>query len=408
MRWIISLLFLVLFQYYSFQAIKTTISNKLILFLYVIVVILVIGNLLFHTVIIERSTQTEPRLMYAIGFFISLFTFQALITIILLGEDILRVPQGIYSFFTKMPGETKFLPERRKIISQIAIGIAAIPFVSLLYGMYRGKYNYKVLSYKLKYNDLPDAFDGYKIVQISDIHSGSFDNQKKVQYGVDLINSQEADLVLFTGDLVNNRADEIYPWIETFKKINAKQGVYSILGNHDYGDYMRWETKEDKINNMQMLYEAHSKMGWKLLLNDSHFIEKDGQRIALIGVENWGSGFRQSGDLNKALKKVDSNDFKILLSHDPSHWEAKVLPHPFKIQLTLSGHTHGMQFGIEIPGWIKWSPVKWKYKHWAGIYEDKKQLLNVNRGFGYLAYPGRVGIWPEVSVITLSKTESRI
>lgn len=408
MRWIISLLFLVLFQYYSFQAIKTTVSNKLILFLYVIIVILVIGNLLFHTVIIERSTQTEPRLMYAIGFFISLFTFQALITIILLGEDILRVPQGIYSFFTKMPGETKFLPERRKIISQIAISIAAIPFASLLYGMYRGKYNYKVLSYKLQYDDLPDAFDGYKIVQISDIHSGSFDNQKKVQYGVDLINAQEADLILFTGDLVNNRADEIYPWIDTFKKINAKQGVYSILGNHDYGDYMRWESPEAKTRNMEMLYKSHSKMGWNLLLNDSHFIEKDGQRIAIIGVENWGSGFRQSGDLNKALNKVDTDDFKILMSHDPSHWEAKVLPHPFKIHLTLSGHTHGMQFGIEIPGWIKWSPVKWRYKHWAGIYEDKKQLLNVNRGFGYLAYPGRVGIWPEVSVITLSKTETRI
>ena len=157
-----------------------------------------------------------------------------------------------------------------------------------------------------------------------------------------------------------------------------------------------------------MLYKSHSKMGWNLLLNDSHFIEKDGQRIAIIGVENWGSGFRQSGDLNKALNKVDSDDFKILMSHDPSHWGPKVLPHPFKIHLTLSGHTHGMQFGIEIPGWIKWSPVKWRYKHWAGIYEDNKQLLNVNRGFGYLAYPGRVGIWPEVSVITLSKTESRI
>ena len=408
MRWIISILFFLIFQWYSYQAIKTFTSNRWILFAYFLFVIMVVGNLIFYTLILDRSTANEPKLMYAIGFFLSLFVFQILVTIFLMGEDIFRIPQGIYAYFSKIPDQNQFLPQRRKLISQIAVGLAAIPFTSLLYGMFRGKYNFKVLAYELEYDDLPEAFEGFKITQISDIHSGSFDNTKKVQYGVDLVNAQGSDVVFFTGDLVNNKAEEILPWIETFKKINAKHGVYSVLGNHDYGDYMRWESPEAKKKNMQALEKAQKQMGWDLLLNQSRFIEKDGQRIAVIGVENWGSGFKQVGDLNKALTDVSEKDFKILMSHDPSHWEAEVLPHPFKIHLTLSGHTHGMQFGIEIPGWIKWSPVKWRYKQWAGVYQESDQRLNVNRGFGYLAYPGRVGIWPEVTVITLTKSKKSV
>ena len=409
MRWIISILFFLIFQWYSYQAIKTFTSNRWLLFAYFLFVIMVVGNLLFYTVVLERSTSNEPRLMYAIGFFISLFVFQILVTILLLGEDIFRIPQGIYAYFSKMPDQVQFLPQRRKLISQIAIGLAAIPFASLLYGMFRGKYNFKVLSYKLEYDDLPEAFEGFKIAQISDIHSGSFDSPKKVQYGVDLVNAQDADVVFFTGDLVNNRAEEILPWIQTFKKINAKHGVYSILGNHDYGDYSPWLSTEAKKKNMEDLKKAQKKMSWDLLLNESRFIEKQGQRIAILGVENWGSGgFKKAGDLNKALSNVAAEDFKILMSHDPSHWEAEVIPHPFNIHLTLSGHTHGMQFGIEIPGWVKWSPIKWRYKQWAGIYEKLNQRLNVNRGFGYLAYPGRVGIWPEVTVITLNRAKTSI
>lgn len=408
MRWIISILFFLIFQWYSYQAIKTFTSNRWILFAYFLFVIMVVGNLIFYTLILDRSTTNEPKLMYAIGFFLSLFVFQILVTIFLMGEDIFRIPQGIYAYFSKIPDQNQFLPQRRKLISQIAVGLAAIPFASLLYGMFRGKYNFKVLTYELEYDDLPEAFEGFKITQISDIHSGSFDNPKKVQYGVDLVNAQGSDVVFFTGDLVNNKAEEILPWIETFKKINSKHGVYSVLGNHDYGDYMRWESPEAKKKNMQALEKAQKQMGWDLLLNQSRFIEKDGQRIAVIGVENWGSGFKQVGDLNKALTDVSEKDFKILMSHDPSHWEAEVLPHPFKIHLTLSGHTHGMQFGIEIPGWIKWSPVKWRYKQWAGVYQESDQHLNVNRGFGYLAYPGRVGIWPEVTVITLTKSKKSV
>ena len=408
MRWLITLLLLVFFQWYSYQALKTAISNRWILYGYVFFTLIIVGNILFYTLILERNTTNEPRLMYAIGFFISLLIFQLLVSVILLAEDVFRIPQALYSFLKRVPEQTQFIHSRRKIISQIALGLASIPFASLLYGMYRGKYNYKVLSYNLEFEDLPDAFDGFKITQISDIHSGSFDNQTKVQYGVDLVNQQKSDLVLFTGDLVNNRADEIKPWIKIFNKIKAEFGVFSILGNHDYGDYMRWESPAAKRKNMEDLYDAHNEMGWDLLLNESRFIEKDGDRLAIIGVENWGSGFKKAGDLNKALNNVSEKDFKILLTHDPSHWEAQVIPHPFKIHLTLSGHTHGMQFGIEIPGIIKWSPAKWRYKQWAGVYGENKQYLNVNRGFGYLAYPGRVGMWPEVSVITLSKSKSSI
>ena len=408
MRWLITLLLLVFFQWYSYQALKTAISNRWILYGYVFFTVIIVGNLLFYTLILERNTTNEPRLMYAIGFFLSLLIFQLLVSVILLAEDVFRIPQALYSFLKRVPEQTQFIPSRRKIISQIALGLASIPFASLLYGMYRGKYNYKVLSYNLEFEDLPDAFDGFKITQISDIHSGSFDNQTKVKYGVDLVNQQKSDLVLFTGDLVNNRADEIKPWIKIFNKIKAEFGVFSILGNHDYGDYMRWESPAAKRKNMEDLYDAHNEMGWDLLLNESRYIEKDGERLAIIGVENWGSGFKKAGDLNKALNKVSEKDFKILLTHDPSHWEAQVIPHPFKIHLTLSGHTHGMQFGIEIPGVIKWSPAKWRYKQWAGLYGENKQYLNVNRGFGYLAYPGRVGMWPEVSVITLSKSKSSI
>jgi predicted MPP superfamily phosphohydrolase len=408
MRWILTIGLLLIFHWYSFQAIKTLTSAKWIGMVYLLFVAFVIGNLLLHTLYFERTPQTEPRLMYAIGFFISLFVFQAVLTFVLLAEDVIRIPQAIYHFFTRIPGEVQFMPARRVLISKIALGLAALPFTSLLYGMYRGKYNYKVLAYELEYEDLPEAFDGFTITQISDIHSGSFDNPEKVAYGIDLINQQQSDLVLFTGDLVNNKAAEIKPWIPYFSKISATYGIYSVLGNHDYGDYTRWETEELKSKNMESLFQSQKEMGWKLLLNEADFIEKKGARLAIVGVENWGNGFKQAGDLDRALAKVEEKDFKILLSHDPSHWEAKVLPHPYKVHLTLSGHTHGMQFGIEIPGWIKWSPVKWRYKQWAGIYEASNQKLNVNRGFGYLAYPGRVGMWPEISVITLKRTKSEV
>jgi len=320
----------------------------------------------------------------------------------LLLEDITRIIQYAVRLFTVQPA---ILPERRAFISKIALGLAAVPFLGILDGIWKGRYRYRVISHTLEYEDLPDAFDGFTIAQISDIHSGSFDNQEKVQYGVDMVTELGADAVVFTGDMVNNIADEAEPWIPTFQRLKGKLGIFSILGNHDYGDYWKFPTPEAKVANLDRLKEIHKEMGMDLLLNESRYFERNGQRIYLAGVENWGlPPFPPYGDLDKALEQIPEDAFTVLLSHDPSHFDAKVKQHPNKVHLTLSGHTHGMQFGIEIPGWIKWSPVKFKYPKWAGVYrEEDGKVLHVNRGFGYLAFPGRVGMWPEITHITLKK-----
>ena len=317
-------------------------------------------------------------------------------------EDISRIIRFTIRLFTTQPA---LLPERRTFISKIALGLAAIPFLGILDGIWKGRYRYRVISHTLEYEDLPDAFDGFTITQISDIHSGSFDNQEKVQYGVDTVTELGADAIVFTGDMVNNIADEAEPWIPIFQRLKGKLGIFSILGNHDYGDYWKFATSEEKVSNLDRLKEIHKEMGMDLLLNESRYFERNGQRIYLAGVENWGlPPFKPYGDLDKALEQIPEEAFTVLLSHDPSHFDAKVKQHPKKVHLTLSGHTHGMQFGIEIPGWIKWSPVKWKYPKWAGIYrEEDGKVLHVNRGFGYLAFPGRVGMWPEITHITLKK-----
>ena len=408
LRWLFFLIFFGLLQWYSFQVIKTIGFSKPIVIGYVSMVVLIFGNFIYYSIGYDRSTGWTPAISLSLGLFMSLLTFQLLLILFLAFEDLLRLPQALYRFFIER-GEGNYLPSRRKFISQIALGIAAIPFASLLIGMVKGKYNYKVLHYALEFDDLPAAFDGYTITQISDIHSGSFDNAEKVNYGIDLINEQGSNVILFTGDIVNNKADELLPWKDAFGRLSAQDGIYSVLGNHDYGDYVDWETPADKKANMEQLFATQAEMGFTLLRNETYFIEKEGQRLALVGVENWGKGgFKKKGDLDKAVANVNSDDFKILLSHDPSHWEAKVLPHHYPFQLTLSGHTHGMQFGIEIPGWFKWSPVKWRYKQWAGLYQENKQWINVNRGFGFLGYPGRVGIWPEITVISLKRSSKEV
>jgi predicted MPP superfamily phosphohydrolase len=348
------------------------------------------------------SVLNRPK-SFAFGFLLTMLTFMFITIIFLFSEDIFRLIAGVYQKFFGVSREFT-IPTRRRFLSVVALGIAAIPFSALLYGMYKGKYNFKVLKYNLEFDDLPEAFHGYQITQISDIHSGSFDNRKKIEYAVGLINEQKSDLLLFTGDMVNNKTEEMRPWQALFSTLEAKDGKFSVLGNHDYGDYVEWESEQKKANNLQELKDLQKEMGFDLLLNESRFLQKGNDRIALIGVENWGKGgFKKAGDLKKATANIVEDDFKILMSHDPSHWEEQVIHDPYHYHLTLSGHTHGMQFGIEIPGWIKWSPVKWRYKYWAGIYEELGQFINVNRGFGFLGYPGRVGIWPEISVITLKK-----
>jgi len=402
LRWIIIIVLYGIFNFYAFQSVKTLTSKRWIYVLFFALTIIVLVNLIYQFITPTEGRVLTPSKSYALGFFLTVVALKVVLISFLFTEDVIRILYGAYQ---KAFGEKDnfYLPSRRKFISQIALGIAAIPFASMLYGIYKGRYNYKVLTYTLEYPDLPDAFDGYQITQISDIHSGSFDNKEKIEYAVDLINKQQSDIILFTGDLVNNQASEMDQWKSTFSKLTAKDGVYSILGNHDYGDYMNWPNEAAKQENLEYLFQIQKEIGFDLLKNESRFLERNGERIALIGVENWGAGFKQVGDLDKASKEVKPEDFKILMSHDPTHWEKVAVNHPLHYHLTLSGHTHGMQFGIEIPGWIKWSPAKWRYKYWAGLYEQNKQIINVNRGFGYLAFPGRVGIWPEITVIKLKK-----
>ncbi|ARV09480.1 phosphoesterase [Winogradskyella sp. PC-19] len=406
-RWFIFILVVAIADYYAFQSLRTITKSNWWFALYWIFTIAVLGNFIYQFFGFSRSDGFSHTNAYAVGFLIAMVVPKLVLIAIMFGEDVFRVPQGVYSYFMQgSEGEegVKHFPSRRKFISQIALGLAAIPFTSILYGMYKGKYNFKVLKYVLHFEDLPDAFDGYKLTQISDIHSGSFDNIEKVKYAVDLINEQQSDVILFTGDIVNNKATELEPYVPVFNKLKAKDGMYSVLGNHDYGDYVRWNSDEEKARNLEDLKSLQKDIGFDVLLNENRFIEKDGQRIAIVGVENWGKGgFKKAGDLQKAKSAVSKDDFKVLLSHDPSHWDAEVVNDDYHYHLTLSGHTHGMQFGIEIPGWFKWSPVKWRYKRWAGIYEELGQYINVNRGFGYLAFPGRVGIWPEITVIELKK-----
>ena len=320
------------------------------------------------------------------------------ITLILLAAELvvslILIPGDIYSIFNH--------GMRSYYWVEFAFFMFFLTVCIFLYGMVFGKYNYRVIRHELEFDDLPDAFDGFTISQISDVHSGSFNNPSAVKRGIELINSQHADLFVFTGDLVNNKAEEILPWISLFSQIKAPYGQFSILGNHDYGDYVQWPAETDKIANLQQLKRYHLELGFDLLLDRHVEIVKGDQKIILAGIENWGIGFGERGDLRKAMTAVKDQDFKILLSHDPSHWEAQVKTFLPKIHLTLSGHTHGMQFGLEAFG-IKWSPVKYRYAHWAGIKSENGRVLNINRGFGFLGFSGRIGIWPEVTLITLRK-----
>ncbi|MFY0630171.1 MAG: metallophosphoesterase [Flavobacteriaceae bacterium] len=405
-RWVIPLLIasIIIFvlEFYAFQAIKTLTRNRIIKWVWLLIGIGVYINLLYVVFTTPRSAGQTKEFQMAVGMMITILIPKIFILIVLFGEDVVRWIQKLISWLGSSP--TQPVAGRRKFISQLALGLAAIPFASFLYGIIQGRYNYKVLKYQLSFKDLPDAFDGFTITQISDIHSGSFTNKEKIQYGVDMIGEQNSDLLLFTGDIVNNKANEMDDWVEMFGALKAPYGKYSVLGNHDYGDYTSWPSEEAKKANFEAVKELHPKMGFELLCNESRYIEKDGQKIALVGVENWGKGgFQKKGDLKLAASEIQQEDFKVLMSHDPSHWDVQVKNDDFHYNLTLSGHTHGLQMGIEIPGWIKWSPSKYVYRQWAGLYEEFGRYINVNRGFGYHAFPGRVGIWPEITVIELKK-----
>ncbi|HTN07685.1 metallophosphoesterase [Agriterribacter sp.] len=343
---------------------------------------------------------------YWMATIIGLFLSKSLTVIFLLADDLRRLLQwgGGKLFYQYIEGESFKAAgiSRSVFMSWLGLAVGGGLMTTMMLG-FANKYRYQLKKVKLNFPNLPDAFKGLKVIHISDVHSGSFTDKKAVEHGVQMIMDQQADLILFTGDLVNDQASEMNAYTEIFARLQAPMGVFSTLGNHDYGDYKKWSSKEEKIQNLERLKQLQSGMGWRLLMNEHVVLEKQGQQIALLGIENWGAkaNFPRYGKLHEAYAGTEKYPFKILMSHDPSHWDAQVRPEYSDIDLTLSGHTHGMQFGVELPG-FKWSPVQYIYKQWAGLYEQAQQKLYINRGFGFIGYPGRVGILPEITLIELA------
>ncbi|MDR3716676.1 MAG: metallophosphoesterase [Puia sp.] len=406
--WIVAF-FMILIDLYTFQALKLVsqeAGSRLRHFIFCTYWGVSVSAILVFALMPFINFDAWPRVRnYLFATIFGLFLAKLLATLFFLVDDIRRGVQwvvGKLSFRNTegVPVNEDFV-SRSVFFSWVGLGLGGTLFSSLLYG-FSNKYNYNIKRVKLAYDNLPEAFRGLKIVQLSDIHAGSLADKSAVQKGIDKILKEKPDLILFTGDLVNDRAIEMTEWKDVFGRIKAPMGVYSTLGNHDYGDYVRWESEEAKRNNLEGVKQLHGQMGWRLLMNEHVVLEKNGQEIALIGIENWSAKarFPKHGKMHQAYPGAEKYPFKILMSHDPSHWDAEVRPHYPDIDLALAGHTHGMQFGVDLPG-IKWSPVQYVYKQWAGLYEEGRQKLYVNRGFGFIGYPGRVGVLPEITVIEL-------
>ena len=347
--------------------------------------------------------------VYSFAMIFIIYLTKIFITIFMLLDDIIRLFRYVFGWLAIKFSSSKEVTEsfrvsRLDFLVKTGFIVGAIPFFTLIYGMLKGAYNYKIHRTKIAFKDLPDEFEGMKIVQISDLHTGSFNSTEHLARAVELIMNEKPDVIFFTGDLVNDIHTEALPFREIFQRLKAPHGVFSILGNHDYGDYYKWPDVNSKIENLEKLKSFHGEVGWKLLLNEHTYLERNGSKIGLIGVENYSgkANFSRYGDMKLATENYQIQGVNILLSHDPSHWNTEITNKYKFIDLTLSGHTHGMQFGIEIPG-FKWSPVQYMYKQWADLYEQEHQKLYVNRGLGFLGYPGRVGILPEISVFNLTK-----
>lgn len=408
--WIIALIMLLL-DFYVFQAVKTVSlhfqerTKSIILLGYWGISLLTLAALLSFPYVQSLQTSKVFR-NYVFAILVGLFFAKLVGTVFFLVDDLRRGSLFLLSKVLPDAG-ARFLNEgvaipRSGFLSWLGLGLGGGLFGTLLYG-FSNKYNYQVKKVRLVFSNLPKAFDGLRIVQVSDIHSGSFQNKPAVNHGVDMILSQKADLILFTGDLVNDRADEMQDYMDVFNRVKAPMGVFSTLGNHDYGDYVSWPSAQAKADNLERLKMVHRQLGWRLLMNEHVMLEKGGAQIALLGIENWGAKgrFPKYGKMELAYPGTEKAPFKILMSHDPSHWDAQVRTNYPDIDLMLAGHTHGMQFGIENP-YFKWSPVQWMYKQWAGLYEEGTQKLYVNRGYGFIGYPGRVGVLPEITVFELA------
>lgn len=391
-------------EFYGWQAVKTvfnTINPSTLKWVYWgITVVMLVLFMSYRPLLYKYMPKSVGAYVFT-TFAVMLFS-KLIVLLFLFPEDIVRlVKLGIQKFSSAPPAPGGI--SRSEFLSKLALVAAAVPAGTLIYGVVANAYNYQYRKVTIKFPNLPDAFNGFKFVQLSDIHSGSFTRTEPLIEAVQKINDINADVIFFTGDLVNNTSDEMEPYMHIFDKLKAKHGVISSTGNHDYGDYVEWDSPEAKKANFEKFKNIHKQLGWKLLMNQHHIIERDGQQIAILGIENWGKGrFAKYGKLDEAYAGSQHIPFKILLSHDPSHWDAQTRPNYPDIDLTLAGHTHGAQFGIENK-WLKWSPSKYIYKEWAGLYNEGKQYLYVNRGFGFLGYPGRVGILPEVTIITLEK-----
>lgn len=410
--WWFLLGFMILVDLYFFQAVRVlthSASSRIRFFVHTGYWILSVSAILILLLLPYLQTEKAARLAKSTVFSIiaGLFFAKLIASLFFLVDDLRRgITWAGTRLFSKprevgaaaVAGETI---SRSVFLSWVGMLAGTGLFGTLVHG-FGNKHRYQVKRVKLSYPNLPDGFRGTRIVHISDIHSGSFSDKAGVEKGIEKILQEKPDIILFTGDLVNNLASEMDDYKELFGRLHAPMGVYSTLGNHDYGEYVNWDSPEQKAANLEQLKQVHAEMGWRLLMNEHVALAKNGQEIALLGIENWSAKarFPKYGDLSLAAADTSRYPFKILMSHDPSHWRAEVLEKYPEIDLTLSGHTHGMQFGVEIPG-LKWSPVQYVYNEWAGLYETTSQKLYVNRGFGFIGYPGRVGILPEITVIEL-------
>ncbi len=407
---IIFSILIILIEVYTYRALKSRWHNysiwlrKGMKITHILLMILsIIGFLTLF--IIGKSMPS-----WTLNFFFSFVLFNLIVkfvfSIFLIFDDVVRLIRWIRNKIVAKPNpvEQGNGISRSDFILKTGLLAAAVPTISLPLGMIIGPYKYTLHFPEVNLPNLPQGFNGLKIVQISDIHAGSFYDKEAVNKGIDLLLAQNPDLILFTGDLVNDAASEMKDYMDVFSRLKAPFGVFSILGNHDYGDYHQWENDEAKAANLARLKEIHAELGWRLLLDEHVYLQKGDEKIALIGVQNWGAGFHQIGDLKKAFEGCKA-PVKLLMSHDPTHWEEEVSKDYPSIDITFSGHTHGAQMGVETGG-FKWSPVRMRYDKWAGLYAENNQYLYVNRGYGFIGYPGRIGIWPEITVMTLTNDKA--
>lgn len=399
----ILLLFIILGEVYTCHLIYKFTRKRSAVFAYLLLLVTIVASLFLYFNGADKSKGQTAESMHIMALLLLFLLPKILISIPLLVEDMFRFTRWTSNKFIY---KKIIKNSRSSLLTRIVLVAAGLLTLSIVYGVFIGKYNFKVREETIVFKDLPSGFDGLKVLQISDLHVGSWDNKMAIEKGIEMINKQEYDLLVFTGDFVNTLATEAAPWIEVLQKIKTpKYGKFAVLGNHDYGEYVKWDTDAAKEQNFTAIKNNIEKSGFTLLLNENVVLKNNKDSIFLLGVENWGLNFKKAGDLKKTSENVPTNAFKIVMTHDPSHWDAEIVNHQQKYQLTLSGHTHGMQFGFDIPSVLEWSPAEYIYPEWGGIYNKKQQYIYVNRGFGFHAYSGRVGIWPEITVLELKKSK---